>query len=215
MTDLPSMIRSPNFVTDLRALATRDLAIDSATDAHGVTVLWCELANSEDLVPLATLFRNQKARLVMVTASQPPKPDEEEEDEEEDEETEGEEENETAPPAPALTFGGTSMDGTSYEIIYHFAVQGDIVNLIVHVPQSGSLPSLTPLFRTADWPEREIMELYGMVFSGHPNPRRLFLDKSIDPAVLERLIPFSTLANAASTQELWSKVTAAAKAGES
>jgi hypothetical protein len=59
------------------------------------------------------------------------------------------------------------------------------------------------------------MELYGMVFSGHPNPRRLFLDKSIDPAVLERLIPFSTLANAASTQELWSKITAAAKAGES
>ncbi|MEJ2459630.1 MAG: NADH-quinone oxidoreductase subunit C, partial [Novosphingobium sp.] len=67
----------------------------------------------------------------------------------------------------------------------------------------------------ADWPEREIMELYNMTFTDHPDPRRLFLDSSIEPAVLERLIPFSTLVNAASTDDLWSKVMNAAKGGQS
>ena len=41
---------------------------------------------------------------------------------------------------------------------------------------------------------------------GHPDPRRLFIDPAIDAAVLERLIPYSTLVNAASTKALWDKV---------
>jgi NADH:ubiquinone oxidoreductase subunit C len=148
----------------------------------------------------------------MVTSDMPPEPEKEEDEEEQEEDAEGEDSSgDKTPEPPALTFGGTPLDGTAYEIVYHFDINGDSLNLIVHVPHGGSLPSLTPLFRTADWPEREIMEIYGMTFTGHPNPSRLFLDESIDPAVLERLIPFSTLVNAASTRDLWAKVTAAAK----
>ena len=47
----------------------------------------------------------------------------------------------------------------------------------------------------------------------HADPRRLFLDASIDGAVLERLIPFSTLTNAASTKGLWDRIFASQKKG--
>nr|WP_284701384.1 NADH-quinone oxidoreductase subunit C [Rhodoplanes tepidamans] len=140
----------------------------------------------------------------MISASQPPAP----EDEEEDDDGEAEEGAEAAAeeaPAP-VSFGGTPLDGTSYELAYHFDLGGDTLTVVAYLPAGGSVASLTPLFRTADWNERELMECYAVTVRNHPDPRRLFLDASIDPAVLERLIPFSTLVNAASTKGLWEKI---------
>jgi NADH-quinone oxidoreductase subunit C len=37
------------------------------------------------------------------------------------------------------------------------------------------LPSLTPLYRSADFQEREIFDLYGIIFDGHPDLRRLLM----------------------------------------
>ena len=37
------------------------------------------------------------------------------------------------------------------------------------------VPSVTGIWRGADWPEREVLDLYGIGFAGHPDPRRLFL----------------------------------------
>jgi len=201
----------PDFEEKLRASVASEINLTIADDAHGVGVAWCELADRADLMSVAFYLKTLGARLAMITASQPPAPEEEDEDDD-DEEEEGEE---NAPVAEIpLTFGGTRRDGTSYEVVYHFIVASDTVNLIAHVPAGGSLPSLTDMFRPANWPEREIMEIYGLTFTDHPDPRRLFLDSSIEPSVLERLIPFSTLVNAASTDELWQKVHAAAKVGE-
>lgn len=38
-----------------------------------------------------------------------------------------------------------------------------------------SLPSLTPVWRSCDFQEREIFDLYGIVFDGHPDLRRLLM----------------------------------------
>jgi len=62
------------------------------------------------------------------------------------------------------------------------------------------------VFRNADWAEREFRELYDIEVLGHPNPARLFVDRSLEPAVFERLIPYSTISNGASGQELWRRV---------
>ena len=35
------------------------------------------------------------------------------------------------------------------------------------------VPSVTPLFPTADWHERETWDLFGIVFDGHPDLRRI------------------------------------------
>jgi NADH-quinone oxidoreductase subunit C len=38
-----------------------------------------------------------------------------------------------------------------------------------------SLPSLTPLWRSCEFQEREVFDLFGVVFSGHPDLRRLLM----------------------------------------
>jgi NADH-quinone oxidoreductase subunit C len=37
------------------------------------------------------------------------------------------------------------------------------------------VPSLTPLWKGFDWQERETFDLYGIVFDGHPDLRRIYL----------------------------------------
>ena len=37
------------------------------------------------------------------------------------------------------------------------------------------VPSAVPLFGGANWYEREMLDLFGVVFEGHPDPRRLLM----------------------------------------
>lgn len=206
------MTRFPeNFEASLNAAAPHGVKLTTTTDDHGVSVMWCELADRDDLAVVGECLRSYHARLAMVTANKPPAPEEEEEEEQDEEENEGATEAEAHVPEQSMSFGGTPQDGTSYELIYHFDVGGDYVNVVAFLPAGGSIASLTPLFRSADWPEREIMEIYSVTITNHPDPRRLFLDESIDGAVLDRLIPFSQMANASTSDELWARVMAAAK----
>ena len=198
MTRLPADIQ-----TQLAAAAPGGV-VYSSTTTQGVATGWCDLANSEDLLAVGKTLLQLGARLAMVSALQPAAPEEEEEDSDEGADDAAKPEKETP-----KTFGGTPIDGKSYELDYHFVLGGDFLTVIAYAPAGGSVPSLTPLFRAADWPEREIMENYSLIVRDHPDPRRLFLDPAIDGAVLERLIPFSTLVNAASTKSLWDKVLAA------
>ncbi len=200
MTGLPEDIQA-----QLAAAARGGIDYSSTASPHGAVTAWCGLASSEDLLAVGKTLLQLGARLAMVSALQPPAPEEEEEEESE-EGASGEAKPEKAVPK---TFGGTPIDGKSYEIDYHFLLGGDFLTIVAYAPAGGSIASLTPLFRSADWPEREIMENYSIVIRDHPDPRRLFLDPSIDAAALERLIPFSTLVNAASTKALWDKVLAA------
>ena len=39
---------------------------------------------------------------------------------------------------------------------------------------------MSDLFRTAEWHERETAELFGIVFAGHPDPRRLLLPDDLE-----------------------------------
>ncbi len=200
MTRLPEDIQA-----QLTVAAPAGIDYSATASPHGAVAAWCGLANSEELPAVGKALLQLGARLAMVSALQPPAPEEEEEEESEEGASEAAKPEKEVP----KTFGGTPIDGKSYEIDYHFLLGGDFLTIVAYVPAGGSIPSLTPLFRSADWPEREIMENYSIIVRDHPDPRRLFLDPSIDAAVLERLIPFSTLVNAASTKALWDKVLAA------
>jgi Ni,Fe-hydrogenase III component G len=73
----------------------------------------------------------------------------------------------------------TGLDAReNMEILYHFTFED--INLIVSLRVKLSkakleIDSLTPMFEAANWIEREIHELLGINFRGHPDLRRLLL----------------------------------------
>lgn len=42
-------------------------------------------------------------------------------------------------------------------------------------PGVTACPSLVPVYRGADWMERECYDMFGVTFAGHPDPRRILL----------------------------------------
>jgi Ni,Fe-hydrogenase III component G len=75
------------------------------------------------------------------------------------------------------TATGTDI-GEELEVIYHFEYDavGLVINMRVRTPKGDPvMPSLTPVVPPADWIEREMNDLLGIVFEGHPDPRRLIL----------------------------------------
>jgi NADH-quinone oxidoreductase subunit C len=64
------------------------------------------------------------------------------------------------------------------EVVYHLYsyVHRHELCVRVEVPRGDPVvPSLTPLWRTADWLEREQYDLMGVIFEGHPDLRRLLM----------------------------------------
>jgi NADH-quinone oxidoreductase subunit C len=49
------------------------------------------------------------------------------------------------------------------------------VRLKVRTGESESVPSVTPLWPAANWLEREVYDLFGITFDGHPNLRRILM----------------------------------------
>ena len=65
-----------------------------------------------------------------------------------------------------------------YEVIYHLysLTLNHRVRLRVKVPEEDmSLKTATDLWPSANWAERETAEMFGIVFTGHPNPKNLLL----------------------------------------
>jgi NADH-quinone oxidoreductase subunit C len=65
------------------------------------------------------------------------------------------------------------------EVVYHFysmkKKHGPIGLRCRTNRENPSVPSITPLFRGAEFQEREIYDLYGINFSGHPDLRRILM----------------------------------------
>ena len=64
------------------------------------------------------------------------------------------------------------------EILYHFILEE--INLLISLrvklkKDRLEIDSLTPVFEAANWIEREIHEILGINFKGHPDLRRLLL----------------------------------------
>ena len=68
-----------------------------------------------------------------------------------------------------------SQDGEEVTIYYHFDIGGNLYNIKMD-SQDSTIASISPMFPNSEWFEREIRELYGVHFEGHPNPAPLFLN---------------------------------------
>jgi len=65
-----------------------------------------------------------------------------------------------------------------FEMVYHFFSLSENRRLRVKAAlEEGDLriASLTPLWKNANWLEREVYDLFGVNFEGHPDLRRIFM----------------------------------------
>ena len=65
-----------------------------------------------------------------------------------------------------------------FEIVYHLYSLSHNTRLRVKIPVTEhdcSIDSIWSLWKTANWYEREVWDLYGIKFNGHPDLRRILL----------------------------------------
>jgi NADH-quinone oxidoreductase subunit C len=78
-----------------------------------------------------------------------------------------------------------------FEVVYHLLspYRNQRIRLKVHTDDEIPVPSITPVFPGADWFEREAYDFYGILFSGHPDLRRILTDYGFDGHPLRKDFP--------------------------
>lgn len=91
-------------------------------------------------------------------------------------------------------------------VAYHFDLRGVTITCTLTLKDGlHKVKSITPVLKSADWHEREMQEMYHVTVEGHPNPKRLFLDDSIN-LTEKTMVPLSMAMNGATSKTLWEKV---------
>lgn len=80
-----------------------------------------------------------------------------------------------------------------FEVVYH--LMSPTLNARIRLKAAASettqVPSIISVFPGADWFERECYDLYGVIFTGHPDMRRLLTDYGFDGHPLRKDFPLS------------------------
>ncbi len=82
---------------------------------------------------------------------------------------------------PACISGVELQD--RFEIVYHLFSLSKATWCVVETFTSKDdpfVPSVHEVFRGADWQEREIYDMFGIIFEGHPDLRRILLEEGED-----------------------------------
>ena len=72
-------------------------------------------------------------------------------------------------------------NGHDFTIVYHLTSFDRNEDIRLKVPLKGEYPSvgsITSIWPSANWYEREIFDMFGIRFDGHPDPRRILLPQS-------------------------------------
>jgi NADH-quinone oxidoreductase subunit C len=80
-----------------------------------------------------------------------------------------------------------------FDVVYHLLSPKHNVRVRVRIEtdDATSLPSSVEIFPNADWYEREVFDLYGIIFSGHPDLRRILTDYGFEGHPLRKDFPLT------------------------
>ena len=80
-----------------------------------------------------------------------------------------------------------------FDVIYHFLspTLNERIRLRAEADETTQVPSIIEEFPGADWFERECYDLYGVIFTGHPDMRRLLTDYGFDGHPLRKDFPLT------------------------
>jgi NADH-quinone oxidoreductase subunit C len=63
------------------------------------------------------------------------------------------------------------------------------VRVVIDADDEDPVPSIVSLYKSADWAEREIFDMFGIRFKGHPDLRRIYLPDDFDGFPLRKDFP--------------------------
>jgi len=80
-----------------------------------------------------------------------------------------------------------------FDVVYHFLSprQNMRIRVKVMTDEDTPVPSITPVFPGADWFEREAYDFYGILFTGHPDLRRILTDYGFEGHPLRKDFPLT------------------------
>jgi NADH-quinone oxidoreductase subunit C len=80
-----------------------------------------------------------------------------------------------------------------FDVVYHFLspTLNTRIRLKAQADENTQVPSIIEVFPGADWFEREAYDLYGVIFTGHPDMRRLLTDYGFEGHPLRKDFPLT------------------------
>ena len=80
-----------------------------------------------------------------------------------------------------------------FDVVYHLLSpkQNARIRLKVETDEDTPVPSITGIFPGADWYEREAYDFYGILFTGHPDLRRILMDYGFEGYPLRKDFPLT------------------------
>jgi NADH-quinone oxidoreductase subunit C len=80
-----------------------------------------------------------------------------------------------------------------FDVVYHLLSPwlNHRIRVRIKTDEAHPVPSLIPLFPGADWYEREAFDLYGILFAGHPDLRRILTDYGFQGHPLRKDFPLT------------------------
>ena len=88
-----------------------------------------------------------------------------------------------------------------FDIVYHLLspTQNARIRVKIEAGETASVASVVDVFPGANWFEREVYDLYGVVFTGHPDMRRILTDYGFEGHPLRKDFPLPDSSKCAGT----------------
>ncbi|MFZ5901935.1 MAG: NADH-quinone oxidoreductase subunit C [Chloroflexota bacterium] len=70
------------------------------------------------------------------------------------------------------------QEAPRFHVIYQLTSLANNLSLMVRVPVNGDqpeVPTVCGIYAAANWREREVWDMFGIRFAGHPDPRRILM----------------------------------------
>lgn len=80
-----------------------------------------------------------------------------------------------------------------FDVVLHLYSmnQNHRLRLKAAVGEGETIPSVTPVWKGANWEEREVYDMFGVIFSGHPDLRRILLPEDWEGFPLRKDYPLA------------------------